>query len=93
MVFTVNCMRCSLRKKYLIFPDYMHDKIPNDDQTATKYLLKWMVSVNMARLDNPEAFIKIEPGLYIGGLKCMPEDSVVTDNHGLQYIIRAGYCE
>jgi len=47
----------------------------------------------MERLDNPKLFINKEPGLCISGLKCMPKETVVPDNHGLPYITRAGYCE
>ncbi len=71
----------------------MNDRIPNDNKTATVYLLNWMKAVREERVNNPEAFINREPGIYIGGLKFMPADSIVTDNHGLPHIIGAGCCE
>ena len=71
----------------------MNDKIPNDNKSATEYLLNWMKAVNEERLRNPEAFITREPGIYIGGQKLMSKDTVVTDNYGLPQIIRAGCCE
>jgi hypothetical protein len=71
----------------------MDKKIPNDNSSAKEYLLKWMESVKKERLHNPEAFIDREPGFYVGGLKVMPGDTFVTDNHGLPHIIRAGCCE
>ena len=71
----------------------MNDRIPNDNKTATAYLLNWMKTVKEERANNPEAFINTKSGIYIGGLKLMPADSIVTDNHGLPHIIRAGCCE
>ncbi len=71
----------------------MNDRIPNDNKTATTYLLNWMKVVREERVNNPEALTNREPGIYIGGLKLMPADSIVTDIHGLPHIIRAGCCE
>ncbi len=71
----------------------MKDEIPNDNKSATEYLLNWMHGIKMERLHNPEAFIERKPGFYIGGIRWEPGDSVVTDNHGLPHIIRAGCCE
>lgn len=76
-----------------MFPEFMKDKFPDDNKSATEYLLKWMQSKKMEILHNPEVFIQREPGFYIGGLKYKEDDTVVTDNHGLPHIIRAGCCE
>ena len=70
----------------------MDDKIPNDSKSAKEYLLKWMQLIKIQKQENPD-IIKREPGFYIGGIKYMPGDTIVTDNHGLQHIIRAGCCE
>jgi hypothetical protein len=69
----------------------MEDKFPNDSKSATAYFLEWMQKKKIQEQENPRSF-KREPGLYIGGLKCMPGDTLVTDNHGLPHIIRAGCC-
>jgi len=71
----------------------MKNKIPNDSKSATEYLLNWMKAVQEERVNNPEAFINRGPGIFIGGLIYMPGDTIVTDNHGLPHIIRAGCCE
>ena len=71
----------------------MNNETPNDNKSAAEYLLSWVKANRKERLLNPEAFINREPGFYIGGVKYKDGDTVVTDNHGLPYIIRAGYCE
>ena len=70
----------------------MDDHFPNDSKSAKEYLLRWMQLIKIQKQENPD-IIKIEPGLYIGGVKYMPGDTIVTDNHGLPHIIRAGCCE
>jgi hypothetical protein len=70
----------------------MNDKIPNNSESAKEYLLKWMHSRKIKQQEDSQAF-KREPGLYIGGLKHLPGDSIVIDNHGLPQIIREGCCE
>ena len=66
---------------------------PRDCESATEYLINWLKAVKADRLLNPEVFINREPGFYIGGVKYMDGDTVVTDNHGLPHIIGAGCCE
>jgi hypothetical protein len=76
-----------------MYPDNSgKEPLPNS-KSATEFLLKWTQAVRNERLHNPEAYIMGEPGLYIGGLKVRPEDTIVTDNHGLPQIIRADCCE
>ncbi len=71
----------------------MNNETPPDSESATEYLINWLKAVKAERLTNPEAFINREPGFYIGGVKYKDGDTVVTDNHSLPHIIRAGFCE
>ena len=71
----------------------MNNETPNDNKSAAEYLLNWAKAVRKERLLNPEVFINKEPGFYIGGIKYKDGDVIVTDNHGLPHIIRAGCCE
>jgi hypothetical protein len=71
----------------------MNDKSEFDDNSDTEYILRWIESIKREWIHNPEAFIKKEPGLYVGGVKVLPGDTFVTDNHGLPIVHRAGTCE
>jgi len=70
----------------------MDDKIPNDSESAKEYLLNWMRRRKIKHEESPGA-VKREAGFYIGGLKLLPGDTIVTDNHDLPHIIRKGYCK
>lgn len=64
-----------------------------DDKSASKYILQWLERIKRDWIYNPEAFIKREPGLYVGGVKVLPGDTITNNNHGLPIVHRAGTFE
>ena len=69
--------------------------MPEDtSEYAADYLLNWMKKCKEDFRNNPEAFQLKEPGIYIGGMKLLPGDTIVNDTiNGLPYIIRKGCCQ
>ena len=57
----------------------MKSELNDKNNFATQYLLQWMEALKKERINNPEALIEREPGLYIGGQKLQSGDSIFTD--------------